>query len=52
MNNPDSALKHETDLEMDLADKKTSLKTLVTAVATGLVFWASLFALLFFCLTS
>jgi hypothetical protein len=29
-----------------------SLKTLFTAIITGVVFWASLFGLLFFCLTS
>ena len=36
----------------DLTDRSGSVKTLVAAVITGLVFWSSLFALLFFCLTS
>ena len=36
----------------ELPDNSGSLKTLVAAVFTGLVFWSSLFALLFFCLTS
>jgi len=46
------ALKNDSDLVVDPVDKTSSLKTLFTAVITGLVFWASLFALLFFCLTS
>jgi len=36
----------------DLSDNSGSIRTLVAAVFTGLVFWSSLFALLFFCLTS
>jgi len=38
--------------ENELSESPSSLRTLFVAVATGLVFWASLFALLFFCLTS
>lgn len=52
MSTQDKALKNETDLEVDLVDKTAPIKTLLTAIITGLVFWASLFALLFFCLTS
>lgn len=36
----------------DSTEHSSSLKTLLVAVFTGLVFWTSLFALLFFCLTS
>jgi len=36
----------------DLTDRSGSFKTMVAAVITGLVFWSSLFALLFFCLTN
>lgn len=36
----------------EINDSSGSLKTLLAAVFTGLVFWSSLFALLFFCLTS
>ena len=38
--------------ENEIPESPSSLRTLFVAVATGLVFWASLFALLFFCLTS
>lgn len=38
--------------ENEISENPSSLKTLFIAVATGLVFWSSLFALLFFCLTS
>jgi len=33
-------------------ESSSSLKTLALAIFTGLVFWGSLFALLFFALTS
>ena len=36
----------------DISDNSGSFRTLLIAVFTGLVFWSSLFALLFFCLTS
>jgi len=36
----------------DFSDNSGSIKTLAASVFTGLVFWSSLFALLFFCLTS
>jgi len=36
----------------DFSDNSGSIKTLAAAVFTGLVFWSSLLALLFFCLTS
>ena len=38
--------------ETEEAEYSASKKTLLTTILTGVVFWASLFALLFFCLTS
>ena len=38
--------------ENEISESSSSFKTLFIAVVTGLVFWSSLFALLFFALTS
>ena len=38
--------------ENENSESSSSFKTLFIAVAIGLVFWSSLFALLFFALTS
>lgn len=41
-----------TQENSDLADNSGSIRTLVAAVLTGLIFWSLLFALMFICLTS
>jgi len=48
MNQQNQAIQDGTECN----DNSGSIKTLLAAVFTGLVFWSSLFALLFFCLTS
>jgi len=48
MNHQNQAIEENTEIN----DNSGSFKTLAAAVFTGLVFWSSLFALLFFCLTS
>jgi len=47
-----SPIKEEILGQDDAAESSSSLRTLLVAVFTGLVFWGSLFALLFFALTS
>ena len=47
-----SQINEDVLVQNDSTESAGSLKTLLAAIFTGLVFWGSLFVLLFFALTS